>query len=566
MPGLELVAVATMPAPRFGAGFRTPHFDEIAREPRALDWFEVLSENFIDLGGPRRAMLERLRAEHPIALHGVSLSIAGSDALDDAYLRGLRALADQVEPAFVSDHLCWTTLGGHQSHDLLPVALTARVFEHVSERVARVQAALGRRILLENANRYVAFRGDDLDEAEFFAELCRRSGCGLLLDVNNLYVNAQNLGVDPQRYLATLSRASVGYVHLAGHAVLPDVRIDTHDAEVPAPVWVLFDDVVRRFPEACVIIERDDKLPAFAELRAEVEIARARHALALCAADESPRVAKPRSHRSSGATAPAWGALQAEFWKQAIERGGAGAEALVANDRPVSAARGLRVYSDAYASNLQRALEVNFPALARVVDPGDLAALGAAYLRAHPPRGHDFRSLGARLSEFVRGFSFSRDYGIDPGVFAGLVALEQAQLEVQDEVDEGPSLAPESLAALAPEQWDSARFEFVRALRVVRASHEVLPVVEAVAKSETPARPKASRTSYLVLRSDGRLRTERIGEREADLTETLLAGASFGEACDAAHARDRSDLSEIALEAARIVVGACRRGLVLRVS
>ena len=553
-----------MSPPLFGAGFRTPHFDAISRTPRALDWFEVVSESFIELGGPRRAMLERLRADHSIALHGVSLSIAGSDPLDDAYLRGLRALADRVEPAFVSDHLCWTTLGGHQSHDLLPVALTARVLEHVCGRVARTQERLGRRILLENATTYVAFRGDELGEAEFFAELCRRSGCGMLLDVNNLYLNAENLGLDAQRYLAALPRESVGYMHLAGHAVLPDVRIDTHGEDVPAPVWTLFDDAVRRFPSAHVIIERDENLPEFAELCAEVELARARHTRVQKAPDEARILTGPRPDRSGAAAAPAWRDLQAEFWKRSIEPDGAGTESLLADDRPVSAARGLRVYSNAYATNLQRALAVNFPALARVVDPGDFAALGAAYLRAHPPRGHDFRGLGAKLAEFARGFPFSRDYAIDPSVFADLVALEQAQLEVQDEVDEAPALAPESLAALRPEQWNAARFVFVRALRVVRASHDVFPVVAAVARSETPARPKAAPTFYLVFRSDGRVRTERISAREAEVTQALLAGASFGEACDAAHARDGSDLAAIGLEAVRILVEACRRGLVLR--
>ena len=553
-----------MPPPLFGAGFRTPHFDAIARQPRALDWFEVVSENFIALGGPRSAMLERLRAEHPIALHGVSLSIAGSDPLDDEYLRGLRALADRVEPVFVSDHLCWTTLGGHQSHDLLPMALCARVLEHVVARVAEVQDALGRRILLENATSYVAFRGDELDEAEFFRELCRRSGCGMLLDVNNLYVNAQNLGIDAQRYLRELPRESVGYMHLAGHAVLPDVRIDTHGAEVPSPVWALFDAAARSFPDAHVIIERDENLPEFAELRAEVELARTRHARAVASADPPPVVAAPRPARASAAEAPAWSALQAEFWKRSIERAPDADEALLATDRPVSAARGLRVYGDAYASNLQRALAVNFPALARVVDASDFAALAAAYLRAHPPHGHDFRSLGTRLAEFLRGFAFARDYAIDPSVFADLVALEQAQLEVQDELDEAASLAPESLAAFTPEQWDEARFVFASALRIVRASHDVLPVVEAVASQTTPARPKPGLTSYLVFRSDGRLHTERVSEREADFAEQLLGGASFGQACDELHTRGGADLAELAVEAARLLVDAGRRGLIVR--
>jgi hypothetical protein len=548
---------------RFGAGFRTPHFDEITRAKPALDWFEVVSDNFLGVGGARRAMLDRLRADHPILLHGVSLSIAGSDPLDGEYLRGLRALCDRVQPEFASDHLCWTALGGRQSHDLLPVALRERVLEHVCARVAHVQETLGRRLTLENASVYVAFRGDEMSEAEFFRELCRRSGCGMLLDVNNLYVNAQNLGIDPLHYLAELPRESVDYMHLAGHAVLADVRIDTHDADVPASVWDLFDVAARLFPDAGVIVERDDNLPAFAELCQEVTLARVRHARALEAVDPEPRVAPPRTDRASGAGSISWHELQAEFWQQFVDRGGAGPEALVDASRPVSAARGMRVYSDAYATSLPRALAVNFPALARVVDPADWSALCAAYLRGHPPRGHDFRALGANLADFVRDFAFARDYGIDPSVLAELVALEQAQLDVQDEVDESEPIAPAALASLSAEQWQAARFRFVRALRIVRASHDVLPVVEAVARGETPERPKAEVTWYLVSRSADQLHTQRIHSREAELVSSLVSGRGFAEACEIAQAAGGADLAEIALDAVRLLVSASERGLIL---
>ncbi len=544
-----------MSPPLFGAGFRSQHYAALARSPRALDWLELVSENFAALGGPRRALLERLRADHPIALHGVSLSIAGCDPLDRAFLRDLRALADQVEALHVSDHLCWTTHGGRTSHDLLPVALTASVLEHVAARVSEVQDALGRRILLENATGYVAFRCDELDEAAFFAELCRRSGCGMLLDVNNLYVNAHNLGVDAERYLAALRCEDVAYLHVAGHAVLADVRIDTHGEAVPDQVWALYDRAVRRFPDAHVVIERDENIPELAELCAEVELARKRHAAALAAGDAAAPVAPAGLTRLAVSHSEDWPALQATFWRRAIEREPDTSDAFAAEDRPVSAARGLRVYSDAFATNLERALAVNFPALARVLDARDFAALAAAYLRAHPPVGHDFRALGRELAAFVRGYAFARDYGVERSALADLAALEQAQLEVQDEIDEGPPLGPDALAALAPEDWEAARFRFVRALRLVRASCDVLPAVEAVARGATPERPAPAPTSYLVFRDDGRLRSERISEREADLAERLIAGRSFAEACE--------DGDDLAIAAAQLLVNACRRGLVL---
>ena len=265
-----------MQNPLFGVGFRTPHAGEIARAPGPVDWFEVLSDHYLGVGGTRRALLERLRAAHPVALHGVSLSIAGSEPLDRRYLDGLAVLAAWLEPVFVSDHLCWTALGGHESHDLLPVACTREVLEHVAARVAHVQDRLKRRLLLENASAYVAFRAREMEEADFLAELARRTGCGVLLDVNNLVVNAANLGVDPKRALEALPAEAVGYMHLAGHAVLPDVRIDTHDAEVPGAVWTLFEAAVQRFPAAGVILERDDNLPEYGQLVAESSSRRAR--------------------------------------------------------------------------------------------------------------------------------------------------------------------------------------------------------------------------------------------------------------------------------------------------
>jgi hypothetical protein len=534
-----------MQAPLFGVGFRTQHAGEIARAPGPVDWFEVLADHYIGVGGPRRALLERLRAAHPVALHGVSLSIAGSEPLDPEYLDGLAALARWLEPEFVSDHLCWTALGGHRSHDLLPVACTQAVLAHVAARVAHVQERLGRRLLLENASAYVAFRAREMEEAEFLAELARRTGCGVLLDVNNLVVNAANLGLDPKRALATLPEDAVGYLHLAGHAVLPDVRIDTHDAEVPGAVWTLFEAAVQRFPRAGVILERDDNLPAYAQLVAELEQARARHAAARSrsgdlaaphAARSAPRSQPPRGFASREASGgPDWADLQRELFSRIVdqplghEQGGL--SELLDESLPVRAARGLRVYSDAYTASLRSALATNFAALARVLAPADFERLAAGYLRAHPPRGFDYVRLGADFAEFVAAFDFAADYGVPRAVLAELASLEQAQLEVQDAPDPEHAVAPSELAALAAEDWERVRFRFAPAFRVLRATHDVAPAVEAAAAGRDPARPEPGPVAYLVSRAAGGVRTERLAPRELAVFEALLAGKSFREAC-----------------------------------
>jgi uncharacterized protein (UPF0276 family) len=564
-----------MPSPPFGVGFRTEHFADLVAGRAAVDCLEVLSDNFIGIGGPRRGMLERLRADYPIVLHGIGLSIAGVDPLSEEYLEGLRALAEWLQPAWVSDHLCWTALGRHESHDLLPVACTAEVLDHVAGRVDRVQDFLGRRLLLENATAYVAFRDQEMGEAEFLAALCRRTGCGVLLDVNNLYVNAMNLGVDAAAYLDALEPETVAYMHLAGHAVLPDVRIDTHDADVPAAVWDLFGTAVRRFRDAGVIIERDDNLPALVDLIAEVDRARARHVAAIAATRQAggiPHSARPELVEGRveclQPAANQWSQLQREFWARVAgkpagfdHRTDTGLGAFLEDTLPVAAARGMQVYSDAYAVSLRRALAVNFPALARVVTAADFERLAAEYLGRHPPRHHDFRRLGSELAAFVRSHRFAADYGVAAAALADLAALEQAQLEVQDEIDEAAGIAPECLAAVAPDVWEGLRVEFVRALRLVRASHDVLPVAEAVGRSENPDRPAVASVAYLVYRAGGKVCTERIGPAVADVLEALLAGHSFGSAC-AAVAGNGADETDVAVEAARVLVQAAARGLV----
>jgi len=541
-----------MQAPLFGVGFRTQHAAEIARAPGPVDWFEVLSDHYLGVGGTRRALLERLRAAHPVALHGVSLSIAGTEPLDREYLAGLAALAAWLEPVFVSDHLCWTALGGHESHDLLPVACTSELLAHVAARVAHVQDRLGRRLLLENASAYVAFRAREMEEADFLAELARRTGCGVLLDVNNLIVNAANLGSDPKRALEALPVDAVGYLHLAGHAVLPDVRIDTHDAEVPSAVWSLFEAAAQRFPTAGVILERDDNLPPYAELVAELAEARARHRAArevatprgallpttpragLGAARREPTRAFA-SHEANEATS--WRELQRELFSRIVDQPlgqeQRGLSALLDESLPVRAARGLRVYSDAYSVSLRSALATNFAALARVLAPADFDRLAAAYLRAHPPRGFDYVRLGARFAEFVAGYDFAADYGVPRAVLAELAALEQAQLEVQDAPDASDPLTPAALAALTPDDWERVRFRFSPAFRLVRATHDIAPVVEAVAAGKDPARPAAEDVTYLVTRVGGGVRSERLAPHEADVLAALLAGASFRAACGA---------------------------------
>ena len=261
-----------------GLGLRSPFYAAAAAGTcDGVDWFEVITENFLVAGGNPRRVLRAAREHRPIALHGVSLSIGSVDPLDEGYLDQVAALCAELEPAIVSDHLCWSSLGGHTVHDLWPMPYTEEALAHVAARVARVQDRLGRRILLENPSSYAAFAASCLGEAEFLAELAARADCGLLLDVNNIYVSCRNHGWDAEAYLAALPLERVGYLHLAGHIHEHGLLIDTHDQPVCDDVWALHASAVRRLgagARVSVCLERDDHIPPLAELVGELARAR----------------------------------------------------------------------------------------------------------------------------------------------------------------------------------------------------------------------------------------------------------------------------------------------------
>lgn len=258
----------------FGLGLRTDHYDAILASHPQVDWFEALTENYLVPGGKPLHYLDRIRSDYPLVLHGVSLSIGSTDPLDREYLRALRKLASRIEPAWISDHLCWTGLGGSNLHDLLPLPYAEAVVDHVASRVREVQDFLGRRILLENVSSYVTFKRSDMSEWEFLAEVATRADCEILLDINNIHVSAFNHGFDPFHYLDGIPVGRVRQFHLAGHQHCGTHIIDTHDADVSDPVWDLYAAAACRFGNVATMIERDDNIPPLADLVGELDHAR----------------------------------------------------------------------------------------------------------------------------------------------------------------------------------------------------------------------------------------------------------------------------------------------------
>lgn len=287
MPNQLVTASAACPMPaKAGIGLRAPHVSRVLNEKPRVPWFEVHSENLFAEGGSLHDAMARIRADYPLSLHGVGLSLGSADALDIAHLRRLAKLVDRYQPALVSEHLCWSAVGGRHSNDLLPMPFTEAVVSLLVSRIGQVQDALGRELLVENISTYLRFRESDFTEWDFVAEVVRRSGCGLLCDINNIYVNSVNHGFDPLDYVRALPRAAVREIHLAGFTRKEELAvpllIDTHSCPVSEAVWALYGEAVARFGPVPTLIEWDQDIPALEVLLAEA--ARAEEVLDACRA------------------------------------------------------------------------------------------------------------------------------------------------------------------------------------------------------------------------------------------------------------------------------------------
>jgi uncharacterized protein (UPF0276 family) len=364
-----------------------------------------------------------------MVMHGVSLSIGSADPLDLGYLGELRALADRIEPAWVSDHLCWTGVDHRNLHDLLPLALNRATLEHLLPRIAQVQELLGRRLVLENVSSYLQFEADELGEAQFIAELARRSGCGLLLDVNNVYVSSRNHRFDPQAYIDTLPPESVVQIHLAGHEDLGDLVIDTHDHPVCDAVWALYAYTLGRIGPRPSMIERDDHIPPLPELLAELD--QAREVAARTETQPEPRSAERLTWPTP--SAPPLGQLQEHF-----------AALVLAEAPPQASPPGAAIYHHAYRARLQEVLADHYPKVQRYVGAELFNELARGHAQQHPPLERNLAGYGAQLPGLI-----AERY---PGnaELHDLAALEWAMRSVFDAADQ-PAWTPEAVAEAGAE-------------------------------------------------------------------------------------------------------------------
>lgn len=514
------MAAADRPAHGAGIGLRAPHYRAFLDRKPGVGWVEVHTENFLARAGWDWHVLRAVRRDYPVSLHGVGLGLGAVHGFSDGHLDRVAALVRAIEPALVSEHLSWGALRDRQLNDLLPVQLDQAALGLVAARVQRVQERLGRTILVENVSTYVRFAGDAMSEAEFLAELARHTGCGVLLDVNNLYVNAHNHGEDPQAAIAALPPGAVGEIHLGGHLVTDDCLIDHHGAAVAPPVWDLYRAALARFGAVPTLVEWDTDLPALDVLLDEA--ARADRV----AADAGPAVFLPAvAAPIDPAPAPDLDAVQQAFGAALFESARDAALAPLLKGDP----RRFGIYRGNLAAHWSRALSSAYPVLLRLVGDDFFDALAGVYGRAHPALDPDLNRFGAALPAFLAGFAPAAGHPYLPDV----ARLEWAVHEAWFAPDaDGP---PATLAGLAPDAFETARAVLHPALRL-HASPWATAALWHAHQDGGPDFPDALRadTHALVLRPRFDVRVDAVGAADYAALACLARGGTFGAALDAA--------------------------------
>ena len=548
-----------------GVGLRVPHYERALAGGLAVDWVEVVSENFFGVGGRPRAVLAAVRREKPLVFHGVSLGVGSLEPADPAYLGRLRQLCDELEPAWISDHVCWTRFEGHHAHELLPLPLTEEALAVAVQNTMRAQDALRRPLVLENVSSYVTYCASEMSEWEFLSELARRSGCSLLLDLNNVLVSAFNNGFDPEQYLAGLPPERVVQFHLANHARRDGYRFDDHRGPVPPEVWTLFEGACRRFGSVSSLVEWDEDIPAWevlvaerdeAALRAQRAVAREAGRGEAVGGAAPPTLLRPSGERTAASqmpsVRPSHGAgvrggelertqrlfFQALTWPRGarhfarvgdeLRRGEL--EHTFAAPPETDAMTRLEVYADGYFYRLLGAVSELFPRLAYLAGPAPWHDLITDYVLACPPNAPDLRRVGDRLPAYLERHQLGRDRP----QLAELAALELELARALDASDTAP-LRRDALKRLPLSAWPETRFRLVPSASVLPAWHDLESVTAACAAGDRERALSVARgelpLSLLVWRRGHAVVFRRLDPPEALALAQLQRGACFEEVC-----------------------------------
>ena len=516
------------PPPGVGVGLRAPHYRQFLETRPRVDWLEVHSENVLARSGRDWDVLRTLRCDYPVSLHGVGLGLGSARGFSPEHLERVRVLANEVEPFLISEHLCWGALRDRHLNDLLPLVLDAAALDLLAARVGLVQDVLRRQILVENVSTYVRFREDTMSEAQFLAALARRTGCGILLDVNNLHVNERNHGEDALAAIAALPVGTVREIHLGGHLDLGDVVLDHHGAAIAEPVWALYRAALTRFGRVPALIEWDSEIPSLEVLLAEADKAQAIAAAFAPAPERCVFLPAARGRTEPAAHETVQAAFGAALFDAACEP--ALAAMLADGTDAGTLGRRLAVYRGNLTGNWERALANAYPVLRTLVGEAFFAALATAYGQAQPSVDPDLNRFGAALPGFVADFAPLAGYPY----MADMARLEWA-LHCSHYAADAPVLTAPDLAALAPAQLEARRFALHPACTLFESAWATVELWLAH-QPGGPAFPAemAAPCRALVVRSGWQSGVLPLDRAAYAALRKLEAGAGFGDALDAA--------------------------------
>jgi uncharacterized protein (UPF0276 family) len=519
-----------------GVGLRAPHYRQFLEQRPRAGWLEVHTENYLDQGGWDWHVLQDLRRDYPVSLHGVGLGLGSARGFSERHLQRVRDLVRAVQPALVSEHLCWGAVFDRHLNDLLPLALNHAALDLLSERVQRVQDELQRPLLLENVSTYVRFCDDAMSEAEFLAALARRTGCGLLLDINNLYVNQCNHGEDALAAMAAIAPGSVGEIHLAGHLVTPQAVIDHHGDTVADPVWTLYQAALRRYGPLPTLIEWDTDIPALEVLLAEA--AKARVMFDAASILSFPRRVNPWIHpilsvptpRSSNTTenADLLAASQQAF-ATGLFNAAESAPALAAFKGGASEHR-YALYRGNLVATWNKTLASAYPVITQLVGEEFFGGLSQEYGRAHPSASGDLNEFGSHFAAFLAGFPHTASLPY----LSDMARLEWAMHRAHYAPD-APAMTSSDLSAIAPDQLEDCHLPLRPAFSVIASEWNVVPLWLAHQPGGPPFPDEMAAASYgLIARPRWKTALVPLSRASHAALAVLHDGGSFGAAFDAA--------------------------------
>ena len=522
----------------FGLGLRPSHYSHIFEHKPQVDWFEIISENFMDTGGKPRRNLDKIRQHYPIVMHGVAMSIGTVDPINSEYLQKLKTLAHEIQPAWISDHLCWTGVAHKNSHDLLPVPYTEEALNHIVSRIQQVQDFLGRQIALENPSTYLEFKTSHIPEAEFITQMAKKSGCNLLLDVNNVYVSCYNHRLDPKAYIDALPLDKVIQIHLSGHNNMGTHIIDTHDDHVVGEVWALYKYVVHqaeRIPNT--MIEWDDKIPEFDVLYAELEKAK------LAAKDAQNFAPLPNLVKDEGRYVAniATSLSDAQITMQDAILQGAGMDSKphewIRSKAEFAPKDQLAVYVNAYRFRLYDVTAEDYPILKHYLGEKSFDRLIKDFVNTAHSDHFNIGRYAAHLPDFLAVHELGEAFATE------LARLENAVSQLTDPPETAP-LQPEHLAGMTPDLLMESKLYPRKALELFAFDYPVNAYFRDVKDEKNPLSPSRQKSFVAVFRHDDIVWRMDLGEDEYHLLNSLFKGTKIGDALAGLDESAAANLSE----------------------